>query len=59
MLPQVNSMMEAVVNKIRRQLAELATDGQQAVGSLTVDNQTAEDYLIRFKWDEARFPTRR
>ena len=52
-------MMEAVVNKIRRQLAELATDGQQAVGSLTVDNQTAEDYLIRFKWDEARFPTRR
>lgn len=34
---QVNSMMEAVVNKIRRQLVELATDGASAVGSLTVD----------------------
>lgn len=51
--------MESVVNKIRRQLVELATDGQQAVGSLTIDGQTGNQYLVNFKWDEARYPTRR
>ena len=53
-------MVEAVVNKIRRQLFEMAAargsgDGQDVL----VEGRTPEDYLEKFKWNEAKYPPRR
>ena len=56
-LAKVNNSMEAVCTKIRRTVADLA--GPAALAHLKVDNLSPEDYLVRFKWDEPKFPTRR
>ncbi len=51
------TVTEQVVSKIKRQVGE--TGGPAAMGQLKVDGQSPEVYLTRFKWDEAKFPTRR
>jgi V-type H+-transporting ATPase subunit C len=51
------TITEQVVSKIRRQVAEIG--GAGGVASLQVDGLAPEVYLTRFKWDEAKFPTRR
>lgn len=56
-LVKTNALMDGVVHKIRRQVAELS--GQEALAELRVDNQTPDGYLYRFRWDEAKFPPRR
>lgn len=56
-LVKVNSSMEATVSKIRRTVADVA--GPSGLTNLKVDNLASEDYLIRFKWDEPKFPSRR
>lgn len=56
-LAKTNTMIEQVVNKIKRQVNE--TGGPAAVSSLKVDGLPAEVYLTRFKWDESKFPSRR
>lgn len=57
-LVKVNSMLEGVVNKIRRQMFDLAVggdDGEEA----QVEGMPAETYMERFSWDEAKYPPRR
>lgn len=56
-LSKTNNVIEAVVTKIRRQVADIG--GSIALGSLKVEGLPAEAYVTRFKWDEAKFPTRR
>jgi V-type H+-transporting ATPase subunit C len=67
-LARVCQSVDAVVGKIRRTVAETAAASAAAAGAassstlpppLTIDGQTAEAYLQRFRWDEARYPTRR
>jgi V-type H+-transporting ATPase subunit C len=66
-LARVCQSVDAVVGKIRRTVAEAAAAQQQQSGAaaagppppLLVDGQTAAAYLQRFRWDEAKYPTRR
>ena len=61
-LVKVNSLMEAVVNKIRRQLFEMqsaAANDDRDVTEILVEGQTPDNYLERFSWDEAKYPPRR
>jgi V-type H+-transporting ATPase subunit C len=49
------TLTDQVVSKIRRQIVEIG--GGSAV--LQVEGQAPEVYITRWKWDEAKFPTRR
>lgn len=59
-LIKVNAAVEGAVNKIRRQLFELqsmvASDDRSDVW---VEGMTPEQYLQRFHWNEAKYPSRR
>uniref|UniRef100_A0A7S0RL04 V-type proton ATPase subunit C n=1 Tax=Chlamydomonas leiostraca TaxID=1034604 RepID=A0A7S0RL04_9CHLO len=54
-LAKSNTLIEGVVNKLKRQATETSGDG----AVLKVDGYPADVYLTRFKWDEAKFPIRR
>ena len=56
-LSKTATVMEGVVNKIRRQVSEFA--GSSALAGLKVDGVATDSYVQRFKWDEAKFPVRR
>eukprot|EP00798_Chlamydomonas_sp_ICE-L_P023180 gene23180-30392_t len=56
-LAKSNLSVDAIVAKIRRQVSELG--GGSAVGSLKVEGLPPDAYLGRFKWEEAKFPSRR
>lgn len=64
-LVKVNTLMEAVVNKIRRQLFDLAKAAASSSGlepereEVLVEGQTPESYVEHFVWDEAKYPSRR
>jgi V-type H+-transporting ATPase subunit C len=47
----------SVVGKIRRTAVDLS--GPQVISSLKVENKKFEEYLAHFRWDEAKFPSRR
>lgn len=53
-LVRINSMVEAVVNKIRRQANDLSGGEALMVNARPVDN-----FLTSFTWDEAKFPSRK
>jgi V-type H+-transporting ATPase subunit C len=57
-LVKVNALIEAVVNKIRRQLFELSVLGEDS-GEVLVEGVPPESYLELFSWDEAKYPPRR
>eukprot|EP00798_Chlamydomonas_sp_ICE-L_P027353 gene27353-4654_t len=56
-LAKNNQSVEAIVAKIRRQVGELGGPG--APGALKVEGLPPDAYLGRFKWEEAKFPSRR
>ncbi len=56
-LAKSSMMTEQVVNKIKRQVHD--SGGADAVASLKVDGVAPEVFLTRFRWEEAKFPTRR
>ena len=58
-LVKVNALVEAVVNKVRRQLFELSSTTGDEMGEVLVEGSTPEAYLERFAWDEAKYPPRR
>ncbi|KAL0041764.1 hypothetical protein WJX79_003835 [Trebouxia sp. C0005] len=61
-LVKVNGLMEAVVNKIRRQLFEmqtLAANEDKDPQEVLVEGMPPDNYLERFSWDEAKYPPRR
>lgn len=58
-LVKVNSLVEVVAQKIRRQVIELGASEGEAAAELTVDGVPAERYLTAFTWDEAKHPARR
>ena len=61
-LVKVNGLMEAVVNKIRRQLFEmqtLAASEDKDPQEVLVEGMPPDNYLERFTWDEAKYPPRR
>lgn len=53
-LLRVNTMVESVVNKIRRQATDLS--GGEA---LLVNSRPVTSYLTSFMWDEAKYPSRK
>ena len=53
-LARVNATVEGVVNKIRRQVSELAPDQ-----TLQVNGRPVTSYLTGFTWDEAKYPLRK
>lgn len=56
-LQKISNSMEATCAKIRRTVADMS--GPSGLGHLRVDNLSPEDYLVRFKWDEPKYPSRR
>ena len=53
-------MVEAVVNKIRRQLFDMQTSGSSDdKGDIKVEGLAPWEYLEQFKWNEAKHPPRR
>lgn len=56
-LSKTSNVMEAVVGKIRRQITDFG--GAGAAAGLRIDNLSTDQYVQRFKWDEAKFPVRR
>ncbi len=61
-LVKVNGLMEAVVNKIRRQLFEMQTltaNEDKDPQEVLVEGMPPDNYLERFSWDEAKYPPRR
>lgn len=56
-LIKVNNSMEAIVLKIRRQVADIGGPG--ALAALRVENMPVDSYMTKFKWDEAKFPVKR
>jgi V-type H+-transporting ATPase subunit C len=50
-LSRVDVHIEGVVNKIRRQVSELAPEA-----ALTVNNRPVTSFLTNFSWDEAKYP---
>ncbi|CAL5223599.1 g6138 [Coccomyxa viridis] len=59
-LVKVNALVESVVNKIRRQLFEMASPGRDDdFQEVSVAGQRPDQYLESFSWDAAKFPPRR
>jgi V-type H+-transporting ATPase subunit C len=68
-LARVCQSVDAVVGKIRRTVAESAASAPGAGssssshhppgGPLRIEGQPPEQFLQRFRWDEAKYPTRR
>jgi V-type H+-transporting ATPase subunit C len=58
-LAKANAATEGAVNKVRRQLYELALAGEGAAPALRVEGLAPEAFLQRFAWDEAKYPSRR
>ena len=63
-LVKVNSMLESVVNKIRRQLFEMqaaasSSSNEDASGEVLVESMPPDAYIEKFKWNEAKYPPRR
>jgi V-type H+-transporting ATPase subunit C len=58
-LAKANAAAEGAVNKVRRQLYELALAGEGAAPALRVEGLAPEAFLQRFAWDEAKYPSRR
>lgn len=56
-LAKTNNFIEVVVTKLRRQVQDLG--GPLAATQLRVKGLTAEAYLTRFKWNEAKFQAKR
>jgi V-type H+-transporting ATPase subunit C len=56
-LSKVSQMMDAVVNKVKRQVSDAG--GAKSLTSLKVDGKSTESFVQHFKWDEAKFPARR
>nr|ADI46924.1 ATPvC1m [Volvox carteri f. nagariensis] len=56
-LSKSSNTIEAVLAKVRRQINE--SGGVKALAGLTVEGMSTDVYVQRFRWDEARFPTRR
>ncbi|GLC77785.1 hypothetical protein PLESTF_001066900 [Pleodorina starrii] len=56
-LSKTSNLIEAVIGKVKRQINE--SGGVKALASLTVEGMSTDVYVQRFKWDEAKFPTRR
>jgi len=57
---QVNSVVEAVVNKLRRQLYDMTASGSSSEREdISVEGLAPESYLERFVWNEAKYPPRR
>ena len=57
-LVKTNQLVEAVVNKLRRQLFDLQSSGPSD-SEVTVDGTAPDDYVKTFKWDQAKYPPRR
>lgn len=61
-LVKVNGLMEAVVNKIRRQLFEmqsLTASEDKDPQEVLVEGMPPDNYIEKFSWDEAKYPPRR
>lgn len=59
-LVKVNSSVEGTVNKIRRQLFDLQSNVSiDERADVWVEGKTPEGYLQQFKWNEAKYPSRR
>ncbi|GLI62901.1 ATP synthase, subunit C [Volvox africanus] len=56
-LSKTSNVVEGVIAKVKRQVNEVG--GAKALASLTVEGASTDVYVQRFKWDEAKFPTRR
>jgi len=64
-LHKVDSYIEAACRKIASQLFDVASAGENADGTskkekpeaLTVNNNNVDQYLMYFRWDEAKYPT--
>lgn len=56
-LAKTNNLIEAVVNKLRRQVSDLG--GVDALHALRVAGVPVEAYLGRFKWNDARYQAKR
>jgi hypothetical protein len=56
-LSKTNQLMEAVVAKLRRQVGELG--GSEAVSALRVGGAAVEQFLMRFRWNEAKYQAKR
>jgi V-type H+-transporting ATPase subunit C len=57
-LAKVNAAVESTVNKLRRQLYDVAEDDED-IAEITVEGVRPEAYLRNWKWDEAKFPSKR
>ncbi|KAK7839938.1 v-type proton atpase subunit c [Quercus suber] len=53
----LQSFVEGVSHKIRRQIEELERVSGVESNALTVDGVPVDSYLTRFVWDEAKYPT--
>lgn len=53
-LVKVNTQMDAIVQKLKRQSLELGAEG-----GLLVEGATPMDYFLGFRWDEAKYPSNR
>ncbi|KAB2055935.1 hypothetical protein ES319_A11G070800v1 [Gossypium barbadense] len=54
---KLNTFIEGVSQKIRRQIEELERVSGLESNALTVDGVPIDSYLTRFVWDEAKYPT--
>ena len=57
-LVKTNQLVEAVVNKLRRQLFDLQSSGGTE-SEVTVEGTAPDDYVKGFQWDQAKYPPRR
>jgi V-type H+-transporting ATPase subunit C len=57
-LAKVNAAVESTVNKLRRQLYDVAEEDED-IAEITVEGVRPEAYLQNWKWDEAKFPSKR
>ena len=57
-LARVNAGVEGVVNKVRRQLHDLAAAGGGSGSAASVGGAPPSSYLARFAWDAAKYPPR-
>lgn len=57
-LAKINAAVESTVNKLRRQLYDVAEDDDDIV-EITVEGVRPEVYLRNWTWDEAKFPSKR
>jgi V-type H+-transporting ATPase subunit C len=56
-LAKTNNFIDVVVTKLRRQVLDLG--GPLAASQLRVKGVTADAYVTRFKWNEAKFQAKR